>query len=249
MKHIYAFENKEEYEQHAGVIDKFREQLEDYQKHLEEKFELHDLPRGIVWTSTDLATNTFSELPIPAFTNKDMIYISPDLLSWRKLFLDQLENERNTYIEKYYRSLSEKHLFTIVGHELTHHSDLFVDEFDDIREDSIWFEEGMCDYLSRKYILNDAEFKEIVKVETELIEMFKGKYGRHGLDEFGHASYQGSLTSIMFDYWRSFLAIRFLVEERFEDNIQTLFEEYHEWNRTGRKVALTDYLEVPFLYQ
>ena len=74
--------------------------------------------------------------------------------------------------------------------------------------DSIWFEEGMCDYLARKYILSETEFMEIVNAEAQMIVLFKDKYGHHSLDEFGGESYQGSLTSIMFNYWRSFQAVK-----------------------------------------
>jgi len=51
----------------------------------------------------------------------------------------------------------KNHLFTIVAHELTHHSDLFLDEFDDEGAGGIWFEEGICNYLSRKMTLVESE--------------------------------------------------------------------------------------------
>ncbi|WP_117161005.1 hypothetical protein [Paraliobacillus sp. X-1268] len=235
MKQIYAFESKEDFDKYKGVIDRFLERLAEYQLELEEKFALKDLPKGIVWTTEELATNVFSDIPIPAFTNKDIIYISPDISAWRDLFVQQLEDRKKPRIKKYYESLSENHLFTILGHELTHHSDLFVDDFDEEREDGIWFEEGMCEYLPRKVILDQVEFNEITNVELELVRMFKEKYGNHSLDAFGIASYQGSLTSIMFDYWRSFLAVKFLVEERSNNDIQQVFKEYHNWHNEGRK--------------
>ncbi|GGF22443.1 hypothetical protein GCM10010954_21560 [Halobacillus andaensis] len=244
MKHFYAFESKTEYEQHEAVIEHFKDQLTDYQKYLEQNFALNDLPKAFVWTSKEAATSIFSDLPIPAFTNKDTIYLTPDLSAWKKLFLDQLEDKRNASIEEYYHNLPLNQLLTIAGHELTHHIDLFVDEFEDEREDSIWFEEGMCDYLARKYILSDSEFQEIVEVESQLVEMFKDKYGDHLLDAFGHASYQGSLTGIMFDYWRSFLAVKNLVEGRFEHDVHQLFKEYHKWHREGRKVPLTRFFNM-----
>ena len=140
--------------------------------------------------------------------------------------------------------MSENHLFTIVAHELTHHSDLFLDEFDDERVDSIWFEEGMCDYLSRKMTLDEIEFTQITEVELELVEMFKGEYGKHSLDKFGSSSYQGNLTSIMFDYARSYLAVRFLVEVRANNDIKQVFSEYHRWDKEGRKVPLTEYFQL-----
>ncbi|QDP41487.1 hypothetical protein [Radiobacillus deserti] len=244
MKQIFAFETKEEYEEHEGLIKRLNEKLKVYQAELEANYKLIDKPKAIVWTSVELATTVFSNLPLPAFTNRDTIYISPELFKWRELFLKQLEGKNHAKVEAFYKNMSENQLLTIVGHELTHHSDLFVDEFDADREDSIWFEEGMCDYLSRKRILNDQEFKDVTAVERELVDMFHGKYGNHSLDDFGEASYQGSLSSILFNYWRSFLVVTYLVEERANNNIHQVFSEYHKWHENGRKQPLTKYFEV-----
>ncbi|WP_404452045.1 hypothetical protein LG329_17090 [Virgibacillus necropolis] len=244
MRNIYAFESQGDYIKYQDIIERFGAKIEKYQRIMVEDFELIDPPKGIVWTTEELATTVFSDIPIPAYTNKDVIYISPDLSTWRKLFIKQLDGHRNPKVEKFYENMSENQLFTIVAHELTHHSDLFLDEFDDEREDSIWFEEGMCDYLSRKMTLDESEFKEITEVELELVEMFKGEYGKHSLDEFGSGSYQGNLTSIMIDYWRSYLSIKYLIEVHANNDIKQIFSEYHNWDKEGRKVPLTEYFEL-----
>ncbi|WP_102335238.1 hypothetical protein [Salimicrobium jeotgali] len=83
---------------------------------------------------------------------------------------------------------------------------------------------------------------------TEMMEMFKGRYGDHSLDEFGNGSYQGSLTSIMFDYWRSFLTVKYLVDEKADGDIKKVFSEYHSWHDEGRKKPLTEYFEVYNLF-
>ncbi|WP_404456522.1 hypothetical protein [Oceanobacillus kapialis] len=248
MKHIYAFEKKEDYEKYQSIIERFRKRLIEFQQILEKDFALRELPKGIVWTSVELATTTFSDVPIPAFTNRDLIYISPDLSSWRELFISQLEGRSNTKIEDFYENLSEDHIFTIVGHELMHHSDFFLEDFDEEREDGIWFEEGMCEYLPRKFLLDEDEFTSISVVEEELVDMFKAKYGDHSLEAFGSTSYQGSLTSIMFDYWRSFLAIKYLVEDRANDDMKQVFREYHRWHEEGRKVTLLEHFGIQNLF-
>lgn len=248
MRHIYAFEKKEDFSNYECIIERFSHQLKAYQLELEKNYALRELPKGIVWTSKELATNIFSEVPIPAFTNKDLIYFSPDLTSWRRLFIEQLEGRNNPEIKEFYENISENHIFTILGHELTHHSDLFVDDFDDEREGGIWFEEGMCEYLPRKMILDEVEFNEIANVESTMVEMFKDKYGNHSLDEFGVSSYQGSLTSIMFDYWRSFLAIKYLVEEMANHDIKQVFDEYHKWHNDGRKKTLLEHFGLETLF-
>ena len=102
MKHIYAFEQKEDYEKYQGIIDRFSEKLKEYQLVLEENYALKELPKGIVWTTEELATTVFSESSIPAYTRKDTIYISPDLTAWRKLFLRQLEGHYNPQINDFY---------------------------------------------------------------------------------------------------------------------------------------------------
>ena len=98
----------------------------------------------------------------------------------------------------------------------------------------------MCEYLPRKILLSEVEFNEITKVESELVEVFKEKYGKHSLDEFGKSSYQGSLTSIMFDYWRSFLAVKYLVEVCANNDVNLVFDKYHKWDKEGRKLPLTE---------
>ncbi|SCY78260.1 hypothetical protein [Lysinibacillus fusiformis] len=211
---------------------------------------MRDLPKGIGWTCEELATAIFSQIPIPAFTNRDTIYISPDLSGWRKLLVSQLEGHENDHpsLKEFYENMSENQLLTILGHQLTHHSNLFVDEFDDERKDSIWFEEGMCDYLARKYLLNSVEFNKITEIESKMIEIFKTKYGNHSLDEFGKFSYQGGLTSIMFDYWRSFMAVKYLIEVRANHNVMVVFDEYHKWDKEGRKLPLTQYFNIDSLF-
>lgn len=241
MKTIYSFEDVKEYEKHQGVIERFSERLKDYQILLEKDFALTESPKGIVWTSAELATTVFSAVPIPAFTNKDIIYMSPDPEEWRQLFIRQLDGKNLPHIQRFYENYSENQLLTIAAHELTHHSDLFVDEFDGERNDSIWFEEGMCEYLPRKLLLSQEEFNEITAIESELVEVFKDEYGHRSIDEFGSSSYLGSLSSIMFDYWRSFLAVKFLVEDRAGHDIKSVFDDYHKWDREGRKIPLTEY--------
>lgn len=244
MKHIYAFENITEYEKFKSIIQRFNERLNNFQRILEEEYALVDKPKGVIWTSADATTSIFSNLPIPAFTNKETIYITPDVQAWRKLFIQQLDGKDIPHVQHFYEQLSENHILTILGHELTHHSDLFLDEFGDEREGGIWFEEGMCQYLPRKLLLAEEEFEEISAIEKELVSIFAETYGNRSLDEFGSNSYTASLSSIMFDYWRSFLSVKYLVEEHYDNNIKAVFREYHKWDREGRMCSLSEYFEL-----
>ncbi|WP_409297412.1 hypothetical protein V1498_05680 [Peribacillus sp. SCS-26] len=244
MKHIFAFEHPEDMKTYQDLVNRFRDKLDEYQQVLQEQYALCDVPKGIVWPSEDLATSFFSRVPIPAFTNKDIIYMSPDLAGWRAFFLEVMEGYHTPRIKEFYANMQDIYLLAIAGHELTHHSDLFVDEFDDERENSIWFEEGMCDYLSRKYLLTESEFKSITAVETEQVKLLKERFGDQSLDEFGIHTYQGSITSIMYNYWRSFLAVKYLVEVKADHDVHQVFNAYHTWHHEGRKMPLTRYFEL-----
>lgn len=244
MRQIFAFETKEEFEQHETLVNRLTEKLKDYQQLLENDYALKDSPKGIIWTSEELATSVFSTIPIPAYTNENFIYMTPDLDSWKRIFMMQLDGKDLPDIQEFYETNLESELLVILAHELTHHSDLFIDEFEDERNDSIWFEEGMCFYLPRKLLLSKEEFREITQVEETLVEVFNSQYGSHSLDEFGSGSYIGNLSSIMFDYWRSYLTVKELVERWANHDVKKVFDEYHKWIKAGRKVPLTEHFRI-----
>lgn len=241
MKQIYAFEKKNDYEKYQDTISRLSSGLIEYQQVIEREFALKDPPKAVVWTTEELATTVFSDIPIPAFTNKDLIYMSPDIKTWLNIFEKQLEGKDLPSIRQFYKEHTETEMLVILAHELTHHSELFLDDFEDDKEDGIWFEEGMCFYLPRKLLLNEEEFNQITDVETELYENFKDKYGDYSLEDFGSSSYDGTLSSIMFDYWRSYLAVKYLIEVRANGDVKTVFDDYHNWDHEGRKVPLTKY--------
>lgn len=239
MKQIYAFETTEEYGKFQEVIERFNKKLEDYQRLLEDNYSLTALPKGVVWTSEVLATTLFSDLPIPAYTDGDVIYISPDLEAWRKLLSKQIDTYDSPEIKDFYENCSEDYLFTILAHELTHYSGVFSKEEKEVNN---WFEEGMCDYLSRKLVLEESEFKEITNIELELVEIHRERYGGHSLEDFGRPFDQGTiLINRMFDYWRSYLAVEFLVEVRASNDVELILNEYKNWNRKGRVIPLTEH--------
>ena len=218
--------------------------LSEYQQILEEEFSLKDKPKAVVWTTEELATTVFSEVPIPAYTNKDLIYMSPEIKAWKNIFEEQQNGKDLPGVRQFYKENTEKEMLIILAHELTHHSDLFLDDFDEKLDEGIWFEEGMCLYLPRKLLLNKNDFNQVTNVETELYNAFKNEYGNHSLEAFGSSSYQGTLSSIMFDYWRSYLAVKYLVEARADNDIAAVFDDYHKWDREGRKVTLSKYFDL-----
>lgn len=233
MKQIFAIESSTQLKNLQQTGNHLFNQLQTYQKLLEQDYSLTEPPRGVVWTTEELATTIFSDVPIPAYTNRDLIYMSPEKEKWTSIFLNQLEDRNLPEIRRYYETYTDLQMLEVLAHELTHHIDLFPDDFeDDNWESDIWFEEGMCFYLPRKLLLSEEEFHAITDVEETLEKEFRSTYGNHPLSEFGSESYSGNLTSIMYDYWRSYLAVKQLVDEA-DGDVFGVFERYEA--HTNRK--------------
>lgn len=147
-------------------------------------------------------------------------------------------------MRRYYENkLSENHVLQILGHEFVHHSELFLDGFDTGYESGIWFEEGMCEYISRKYFLTNTEFNAAARINALLVEQLWERYGNHSLEDFGAATYKGDYDSIFFEYWHSFLAVR-EIAERFDGDIRAVFREYHIWSQNGSRKTLVAWLQA-----
>ncbi|MBM6615537.1 hypothetical protein JTF06_11645 [Desemzia sp. RIT804] len=244
MKQIFAFENENQMMLHKDLAHSMFQRLQPYQLYLQQEFALKESPKAVVWTPADLATTIFSTVPIPAYTKKNIIYMSPIVEEWQSIFFEQLDSRDLPVIKNYYEQNTKSQMMEILAHELTHHSDLFLEEFDvgDWEKD-IWFEEGMCFYLPRKFLLDDQAFDEISAVERTLVKEFKDTYGQHPLSDFGSTSYKGNMTSIMYDYWRSFLAVKKLID-RAEGDIKQVFSQYQDWYNSGKKNSLMDYFQI-----
>lgn len=248
MKHIYAVTTKEELEQYRNFTEKIQPRLSNYIEFLKQEYAVCDLPRSIVWTSTDIATSLISNIPIPAYTNDFRIIMTPDVDSWRCIYLRQLDsleqNEQYLQLHDYYSNkLSENHTLQILGHELAHHSALFLEDFDSAVSDGIWFEEGMAEYISRRYFLTDEEYETEYQNNLTLVNLLGDKYGDHSLEEFGASTYDGDYASIFFEYWRSFLAIHQIVQNHNGD-VKAVFKSYHRWAETMEQVSLMEWFGV-----
>lgn len=215
MKQIFAFEDLDQAEPYSSLATAMVCQLTEYQHLLEQHYALNESPKAVIWTPATLATTVFSSVPIPAFTQREFIYMSPIVPEWKDLFFRQLDKR-----------------------------DLFREDFEDGNwDEEIWFEEGMCFYLPRKLPLTEDEFDEISAVEKNLVKEFKDTYGNHSLSAFGKSSYTGNLTSIMYDYWRSYLAVKELVAREDGDVLQ-VFKKYHECHDNGKKGSLLEFFDL-----
>ena len=243
MKHMYLVETEEELLRYQHFVRNIRKPLEDYLSFLKEEFAVRELPRAILWTSGETATREISSIPLPAYTNDFRTVITPDLSIWRTIYLKQLKGleagDASDKIRTYYETcLNRNHILQILGHELAHHSELFPEDFDSALSDGIWFEEGMVEYISRKYFLSREEFDAEAEINRLLVDLLRDRYGNHSLEEFGAATYEGDYASIFYEYWRSFLAVNKIIDSH-GGNIHSVFQSYRKWIReqTGQSLA------------
>lgn len=247
MEHIYAVKSQDELARYQEFAASIQKRLNDYIAFLEKEYQVRDLPRSILWTNPDIATRLISSIPLPAYTNEFRIVMSPDLETWRAIYLHQLDSlKKSEAYEKLYhyytKEFSLNHVMQILGHELAHHSALFGD--DDGYYDRVWFEEGMVEYISRRYFLTEDEYQAEFHVNQMLVESLKETYGGHPLSEFGAKTYEEDYASILFEYWRSFLAVHQIIQNH-DGDVKAVFETYHRWMAEGNGQSLSEWFGLP----
>ena len=242
MENLYLVKDETQLAAFRDFVAKNAAKLQDYLAFLRDEFAVYDLPQAIIWSDFDSATQIIRKIPVPAYTNDRRMVMTPELTIWKDLYLLQLENYESSHqtqaIANHYQSLSENSLLQIVGHELAHWSEHFSDDFDGYGA-YIWFEEGMAEYISRKYFFTDEEFRVEKACNQSLVELFQKKHGWHSLNDFGTSTYQGNYASIFYEYWRSFLTVDKLVENL--GSVQTVFDSYHRWANTDKTLPLLDW--------
>jgi hypothetical protein len=242
VENLYLVKDETQLAAFRDFVAKNSAKLQDYLTFLKDEFAVYDLPQAIIWSDFDSATQFIREIPVPAYTNDRRMVMTPELTVWKDLYLLQLENYETSHqtraIESHYKSLSGNSLLQIVGHELAHWSEHFLDDFDGYGA-YIWFEEGMAEYISRKYFFTDEEFRVEKACNQSLVKLFQKKHGWHSLNDFGTSTYQGNYASIFYEYWRSFLTVDKLVENL--GSVQAVFNSYHRWANTDKTLPLLDW--------
>ena len=242
MENLYLVKDENQLVAFRDFVAKNAAKLQDYLAFLKDEFAVYDLPQAIIWSDFDSATQFIREIPVPAYTNDKRMVMTPELPVWKDLYLLQLENYETSHqtraIESHYKCLSGNSLLQIVGHELAHWSEHFLDDFDGYGA-YIWFEEGMAEYISRKYFFTDEEFRAEKACNRSLVKLFQKKHGWHSLNDFGTSTYQGNYASIFYEYWRSFLTVDKLVENL--GSVQAVFDSYHRWANTDKTLPLLDW--------
>lgn len=248
MENIYAVKSNNELIEYQNFVKQIQPRLIEYIDYLKSEYAVSELPKSIVWTSYDIATKLISNIPIPAYTNDFRVVITPSIDAWRRIYLAQLSSiakgKNYEKLQKYYNSqISINHILQILGHELAHHIPFFMDEEDTSLDSGIWFEEGMVEYISRRYFLTANEFSRAHENNLILVNALRSKYGKHSLDEFGAATYEGDLASIFFEYWRSYLAVHAIVDDHNGD-IHKVFASYQDWYSRRNDISLLEWFGV-----
>ena len=242
MENLYLVKDENQLVAFRDFVAKNAAKLQDYLAFLKDEFAIYDLPQAIIWSDFDSATQIIREIPVPTYTNDKRMVMTPELPVWKDLYLLQLENYETSHqtraIANHYQSVSENSLLQIVGHELAHWSEHFSDDFNGYGA-YIWFEEGMAEYISRKYFFTDEEFRAEKAYNQSLVKLFQKKHGWHSLNDFGTSTYQGNYASIFYEYWRSFLTVDKLVENL--GSVQAVFNSYHRWANTDKTLPLLDW--------
>lgn len=241
MKHLILAESREEFQQYKDACDAAQERLNAYITFLKAEYQVYELPRAVLWASAGTATNLLSDIPIPAYTNDFRTVFCPDIDAWREIYLRQLDDMDSPDIREYYEAkLTKNHVLQILGHEFVHHSDLFIDE---AYENAMWFEEGMCEYISRKFFLTDAEFQEEARINKLLVKLHRNAHSPATSEDFSTRTYSKTYADIFYQYWRSFLAVNSLVA-RYEGNVMAVFHEYHRWFENSGGKTLEEWFET-----
>ena len=239
MKHIYAAECGTETERLQAAAQPLISELDGYLSFLKGKYNVTEPPRCIVWTDTETATHSLGDIPVPAYTNDYRTVMVPFVSAWREVYLRQLdgaaENDETARIRDYYSRLNERNVLQILGHEMAHHSEFFMDE---AYERSVWFEEGMAEYISRRYFLTPEEFDEEAEINRLLLGIYGKKHGDILLEGFGAETYSGDFASIFASYWRSFIAVSDVIDA-FGGDEAAVFGSYAEWFAEGMNVPLS----------
>lgn len=244
MNHIYAVNNQEELNSLQSFVRSNEPKLSAYLEFLKENFSVTDLPRCVLWTNLETATQLISDIPLPGYTNAYRTVFCPDIDIWKEIYLRQLERTNLPDVHNYYKSqITANNILQILGHEFVHHSQLFLDEFDLSYESGIWFEEGMCEYISRKYFLTPSEFQKESEINAILVDHFRDIYSNHPLEEFGKNTYQNDVASIFCEYWRSFLAVEKIIHI-YSGDIHAVFRSYHQWHASNSSLTLEEWFGI-----
>ncbi|MDQ0221770.1 hypothetical protein [Streptococcus moroccensis] len=242
MKSIYAYETIEAIQKVKPLTENLLSASTAYKAYLAERFQLFEPAEAVVWTTAESAMTILSQNVVPAYNNGTRIVISPDVREWQSFFLEGFAPYSDMPVEvlNYYKNLSESHVKQVFFHELTHDCDIFGADYDSERDD-LWFEEGMCEYISRYYLLSNDEFLNIKQIEELQVAYFETKLGHFNLESFDQTTYEkGQRAYLMSFYAKAFIEICHLVEAY--GSLSGVLERYQKWWGAKTNQTLYDWL-------
>lgn len=226
MEYIYAVRTEDEMAALRIFANNYSAVVDKYISYLEKELNAENFPRSIVLTSYEIACGYISNISVPAYTNDFRIVFCPSIDTWRNLYQKQLDSygvEEASKVREYYvTKLNEHNILQIMGHELAHHISLFSDDAYDNGE--AWFEEGMVEYISRKYFLSDEEYRLQKEINKKIVELYEKTNGERSLSEFGKYKDNNDLATVYYDYWKAFLEIDRIIQRRNGDILSVLNE-------------------------
>lgn len=240
VNYLYLCEYPEEIQPYQDFVRRNDTKIHSFLTFLKQQYAVVALPNSVILTSADIATRQISSIPLPGYTNEFRTVFCPEADVWRSFYLQQITEPDDPRIREYYNTrLTEDHVLQILGHEFVHHSDLFIDETWEIAR---WFEEGMCEYISRTYFLTGAEFEDEARINELLVKRYEERYGIQSPESFCRDTYSGSLEDIFYFYWKSFLVVQSAVQKF--GSVEAVFREYHRWFREEPTTPLSVWFRI-----
>lgn len=232
MEYLYLVTDAAELSSYQQFVKSIDKKVEEYLAFLKEHYAVIEPPRAVCWTSSRAAVSLISDIPLPAYTNDCRVVITPDESAWRALYLSALAplkgSKEYELLKHYYnRQISKNWILQILGHELVHHSDWFLDEYQNPLQSGAWFEEGMAEYISRRYFLSEKEYQQRCDWDRWAVKQLWNQCGGQPLERFDLAACGQDMTAVLFYYWRCFLTIHDLAVSFDTDE---LFRRYRDWS-------------------
>lgn len=240
MEHLYAAADEAELKRLRAMSEPLLCTLEAYLAYLHDALDVRALPQCIVWCSAETATTRLSRIPVPTYTSEIRTVMCPDIAAWKRIYLHQLDGlpEREAKpLRTYYEALPLSALRQILGHEFVHQSERFSE--DGTGESGIWFEEGMAEYVSRRYFFSAEEYAAAREANQRLLRAHAAQYGGRSLEDFGAATYALDYAGIFYDYWRSFLAVEALIDAH--GGVDAVFAQYRAYLASDRRKTLAQW--------
>ncbi len=242
MKNIIAVETEDLFRDYKNRVNEIQYDINNYLDILTSNYQLVNKPKAILWTTSELATQSLSNNIVAGYTNDRFITLTPDYAYWNNFYYNLMFECDNEIISQYIRHVSSKFVLQVLGHEIAYHSDLFLEDWDETT--SIWFEEGMVEFLSSYYLLSKEEYKMKLNAEKAAITYYSNKFRNHDLENFSVSTYdEKNNIEIFHYYWKSFVTIDKLVQDNRGD-IQSVFKQYLAWYQSDRTMTKSEWFGI-----